>query len=129
MAITASDLKFRLSAPAASAGDELSQTTPAASLGGHPSKTVWAGGTLHDLFGQVTGDQNAARTVDYRCIFVVNLHGTLSWTSVVAWLSATVAGGTEVAIGVDPTAASLLDASTAQARTVLTTTEAPQGVT
>lgn len=43
----------------------------------------------------VTGDENAASDVEYRCIFVHNNHATLTLQGVVVWLSAEVAGGSE----------------------------------
>lgn len=128
MAITANDLELRYSAPAASAGSEVSQADPAASLGGYLSKTVWSGGVVHDLFGPVGGSQNAAQGVDYRCVFVVNKHTSLPWTGVVVWLSDVVDNGTEVAVGVDPTAASALTATARQARTAASVYAPPQDV-
>jgi hypothetical protein len=98
MAIQTSDIQYRLSGGAAN-------SNPNASLGGIMSSTAWAGGVLHDLFDVITGDENAASDVEYRCVYVRNAHGTLTWESVKAWLTAAVAGGADLAIGLDPAGA------------------------
>jgi hypothetical protein len=66
------------------------------------SSTAWAGGTLHDLFDVISGDENAASDVEYRCIYIRNNHATLTWPSPVVWVSAETAGGANIAIGLDP---------------------------
>lgn len=130
MAIEASDLEFRFSAPDAAGGDQFDQDTPAASLGRYLSTTVWSGGVLHDLFGAVTGNQNLNGQVDYRCLFVVNKHATLTWTNPVLWFSVdTASGGVEIAMGVDPTIPSVVTDSAEQARVTAAATVAPSGVT
>lgn len=129
MPITESDLETRLSAPAASAGNQLDQDDADASLGGFVSRTVWAGGALHDLFEALTGDQNAAARVDYRCVFVVNKHATLTWTDPKLWVSTdTDVAGAEIAVGIDPVVASPVDDETQQARISAAATTAPTGV-
>lgn len=83
MAITGTDIEVRLSGGAAN-------TSPAASLGGAMSTAgggVITSGVLHNLFDQVSGDQAAAGHVDYRGIYIRNTHATLTWETVVAWLS------------------------------------------
>lgn len=76
-----------------------SNSDPAASIGGAKSSTAWTGGTLHDLFPVITGDDNANEVVDYRGIYLQNNHGSLTWESVMAWISAQTAGGADIAIG------------------------------
>ena len=51
MAIAAGDINTYLSGGA-------SNSDPDASLGGAKSSTEWTGGTLHDLFDAVSGDEN-----------------------------------------------------------------------
>ncbi len=98
MAIASTDIIIRLSQ-----GNTAAQTTSTAnaSLGGTMSTTAWAGGTLHDLFDQISGTENAASESEYRCVYVLNNHGTLTWEVVKAYLSAETAGGASVAIGLD----------------------------
>lgn len=113
MAIESADIVTYLSGGA-------SNSDPNASIGGAKSSTAWTGGTLHDLFGKISGDDNAAETVDYRGIYLQNNHGSLTWESVVAWISEQTAGGADLAIGladegVDGTMEALADENTAPA--------------
>lgn len=91
MAIVAADIKTYLSGGAAN-------TDPNLSLGGIISTTEWTGGTLHDLFDKITGDENAASEAEYRGIYLKNNHGTLTWEAVKLWISAETAGGANIAI-------------------------------
>jgi hypothetical protein len=129
MAIIASDIKIRLSIKTGTAGNQNAQSNPNASLGKYISTTEWAGGALHDLFDIVTGRENAASTVDYRCIFIHNAHGTLTYENAVVWISSVIAGGADFAIGIDPTATSGISSASAQAVQITNETTAPAGVT
>ena len=121
MPITSAEIQWRLSGGAAN-------TNPNASLGGVMSSTAWAGGTLHDLFDLVSGDENAALEAEYRCVYVRNANASLTWSNVVAWLSAQTTGGADMAIGIDPAVAG--DGSTTGvATTVANENTAPTGVT
>lgn len=124
MAVAASDIVTRLSVVAA-AGDTTA-SAPATSLGDQVSTTVWAdGGTLFDT---ISGDENAASTVDYRCIFLLNNHASQTALGVKVYLSAEVAGGASVALAIDNIAASAKGSGSAQAATIATETTAPTGV-
>lgn len=125
MPIAPSDLLWKLSVKTGAAGNATAQADSDESLGKYISTTAWAGGTLHDLFDVITGDENAASTVDYRCIFLHNNHATLTLTSPVVWISAEVASGAVAAISVDTTAASAIAATDAQALEVANETTAP----
>lgn len=127
MPIIASDVLFKLSTTAGSAGNTTAQANPNASLGKYISTTVWAAGT-NTLFDNVTGDENAASTVDYRCFFVHNAHASLTLESAVVYVSAEVSGGASVAIAVDNIATSAIGSASAQAATIGTETTAPSGV-
>lgn len=127
MAIAASDIVYRLTAPAATAGDATAQANPNASLGKYVSTTVWAAGT-NTLFDNVSGDENAASTVDYRCFAVLNNNASLTLTSAVIYVSAEVAGGTSVAIAVDNIGPVAKASTSAQGATIATETTAPTGV-
>ena len=128
MAIVGSDLLWKLSTKAGAAGNS-GTSTAAASLGKYISTTAWAGGVKHDLCDIVSGAENAASAVDFRCVFLHNAHATLTWESGVVWIAADVAGGCAFAIGVDPAAASAIGSASAQAAEIATETDAPAGVT
>jgi len=126
MAITASDMVFRYSTVAGSAGDS-GAGTAGGSLGKYMSQTPVAAGA-NGLFDDISGAENAASTVDYRCVFLTNTHATLTATNVVVYVPAEVAGGASVAIALDNLATSDHDSSSAQAATIANETTAPTGV-
>ena len=123
MAITSTDILFKLSVVAA-AGNTTAGT-PNTSLGDQISTTQITDATLNNLFDDVSGDENAASDVEYRCIFVHNAHATLTWQSVVAWLSAEVGGGANAQIAIDDFAASPIGQATAQADVIADENTAP----
>jgi hypothetical protein len=125
MAITATDILFKLSILTGTAGNQNAQADPNASLGKYISTTQITDATDNNLFDDISGDENAASDVEYRCFFVHNNHATLTWTTVVAWLSAEVSGGASVAISIDTTAASAIGSATAQAKQVADESTAP----
>jgi hypothetical protein len=127
MPITAADIRKKLSIKTGAAGNSLPQPDPNASLGRYISTTEIVDATLHNLFDLITGDENLAGDVEYRCFFVHNAHATLTWERVVVWLSAEVAGGATAAISVDTTAASAIGAAADQAKSVADENTAPAG--
>lgn len=130
MAIASSDIKYKLSIKTGSAGNSLAQADPNASLGKYVSTTVKDQGTLdNNLWDDVTGDENAASDVEYRCIFVHNDHATLTLFSAVIYIASQVSGGTSIAIGLDPAGATAKGSSSAQAAEIADESTAPSGVT
>ena len=127
MAITATDILFKLSIKTGAAGNAAAQPDVNASLGKYISTTPIVDATLNNYFDDVSGDENAASDVEYRCIFIHNAHATLTWQSVVVWLSAEVAGGANAAIAIDGLAASAIGATAAQADEVANENTAPTG--
>lgn len=127
MAIVSGDLLFKLSVKTGSAGNSTAGTA-AGSLGKYISTTQLSGTALNNLFDDISGAENAASTVDYRCVFVHNSHATLSLTSAVVYVSAETAGGASVAIAVDNTAASAIGSASAQADEIANETTAPTAV-
>lgn len=127
MPIVSSDIVIRGSVLTGSAGDSTAQANPNLWLGKYVSTTVFATG-LNGMFDDISGAENAASTVDYRCLFVLNNHATLTAYNVVAYLSAEVAGGASVAIAIDNITASAKGSSSAQAAQIGTETSAPSGV-
>lgn len=99
MPIVTSDIKRKLSTTSGSAGNTLTQADPNASLGKYISTTELSGTPLNNLFDNVSGDENAAGTVDYRCVFFHNYHGSLTWQSPKVWISGlrcTAVGSTDI---------------------------------
>lgn len=126
MAITASDIVLRYSTTAGSAGDSTAGTA-GGSLGKYASTTAVATGA-NGLFDDISGAENAASTVDYRAIYVLNNHGSLTLQNAVVYLSAEVGGGAGIAIAVDNIAISAKGTSSAQGAQIANENAAPSGV-
>jgi hypothetical protein len=129
MPIASSDIKIRLSTTAGAAGNTTAQANPNLSLGKYMSTTDFIDATDNNIFDDISGDENSAGTIDYRCLFVYNSHGTLTLQGTKLWVPSEVAGGASVAIGLDTTAASSAGSAVAQALTIANETTAPVGVT
>jgi hypothetical protein len=125
-AITSAEILFKYSVSAA-AGNTTSGTA-ATSLGDQISTTQWTGGSANDLFDDISGAENAASTVDYRCIFVHNSNASNALQNAVVYLSAETAGGASIAVASDNIAASAIGSGSAQAAAIGTETTAPSGV-
>ncbi len=123
-AITSGEILFKF-AVAAAAGNTTAGTA-ATSLGDQISTTAWTNGAT--LFDDISGAENAASTVDYRCMFVHNSNASNTLENAVVYLSAETAGGASIAVGADTTASSALGAASAQALTIANETTAPAGV-
>lgn len=127
-AIVAGEILLKYSVKTGSAGNSTASSANA-SLGTYISTTAWAGGAANDLFDDISGAENAANTVDYRCIFVHNSNGANALQNAVVYLSSEVAGGASIAVAADSTAASALGSASAQALTGTTETAPGAGVT
>lgn len=127
MPITTTDILFRLSTTSGTAGDSTAQGNPNASLGKYVSTTAMASGA-NTLYDDISGAENAASTTDYRCVFVLNNHPTLTLQNAVVYISAEVAGGATTAIATDNVAPSPKGSATAQAAEIAAETTAPTGV-
>ena len=101
MPIVTADLPYRLSGGT-------TNVSPAASLGGERSTAtggVIVSGALRALFDDVTGTEAAAGDIEYRCIYIVNAHATLTLSDAVLWIfSPTTSTSTEFDIQLDPAA-------------------------
>ena len=126
MPIATSDILFKYSVKTGSAGDSTAGTA-AGSLGKYVSTTQVAAGA-NGLFDDISGAENAASAVDYRCVFVHNNHATLTYQNAVVYMSAETAGGANVAIATDNIAASAKGSASAQAAEIASETTAPTGV-
>lgn len=127
-AITSGEILFKRSVKTGAAGNTTAQADPNAALGKYISTTAWAGGSANDLFDDISGAENAASTVDYRCIFIHNSNAANTLQNAVIYLSAEVGGGANVAVAIDNIAASAIGASAAQAAEIATETTTPTGV-
>jgi hypothetical protein len=114
MPIVSTDIKYRLSGGG-------SNSDPAASLGGAMSSTEVTGSTLFDA---VSSAEAAAGRVEYRCIYVLNTHATLTALANKLWLQAnTGSADTTLDIGLGTSAVSGTE------QIVANETTAPSGVT
>jgi hypothetical protein len=125
-AIVAGEILHKYSV-AAAAGNTTGSSA-AASLGDQLSTTAWAGGSLNDLFDDISGAENAASTVDYRCIFIHNNNGANTLQNSVIYLSAETAGGASITVAIDNIAASAIGSGSTQAATIANETTVPSGV-
>jgi hypothetical protein len=127
MPIASTDLLFKYSTKIGAAGNTTAGTA-AGSLGKYISTTPLQDAVLDNLFDDVTGDENAAGDVEYRCFFIHNNHGSLTLQRAVVWISSEVAGGANTAIGLDPAGINVLGDSDPQAATIATEQDPPTGV-
>lgn len=123
MPIVASDILIKYSVKAAQGNNTAGNAD--GSLGRYISTSVVPDATLHNLFDAISGDENAAGNVEYRCVFVHNNHATLTLYSAVVWIASEVAGGAVAAISVDTTPASAVGATVPQAKEIANEDSAP----
>jgi hypothetical protein len=110
MPITTTEIEWRLSGGAANANAN-------ASLGGVMSSVA----VPASIFDDVSGAESAAGDTEYRCFFLLNSHGSLTWQSVIIWLDAVTAqtdlaeaiGLDGAAIGTSTSASTSADENTA----------------
>lgn len=126
MAIAQSDIVKRYSV-AAAAGDTTAGTA-ATSLGDQVSTTVITDATIGNIFDDVNGAQAAAGDVDYRCIFVLNNHATLTYVGATVAVQSESAGGATIDIALDNIAVSAKGSGSAQAASIANEGVAPSGV-
>jgi hypothetical protein len=126
MAIVAGDIVFRLSV-AAAAGDT-TVGTPATSLGDQVATTAITTAQLNNLFDDVSGAESAAGDIEYRCLFVLNNHATLTLTNATIEVLSQTAGGGTVDIATDNIAVSAKGAATPQAATIANESTVPTGI-
>lgn len=128
MPIQTADLLVKYSVTTGAAGN----TTVGDAAGSHGkyiSTTLITDAALNNLFPDITGDENAAQNVDYKCIFVHNNHATLTLQRTVVWLVGEVAGGADTAIALDLIGVVPVGQTTAQAATIADKNTAPVGTT
>jgi hypothetical protein len=127
MAIVAAEILYKLSIKTGVAG-HAATSTPAGSLGKYISTSELSATALNNLFDDVSGAENEASDVEYRCIFIHNSHASLTLQGAMVYIYSEVSGGTSIALAVDTTAASAIGASAAQALEVADESTAPAGL-
>jgi len=127
MPIVPADIKTKHSTKSGTAGNSLT-SDGASSLGKYISTTEHTG-AANDIFDDVSGPENTALDVEYRCVFVHNAHATLALQNAVVWLDSETAGGANLAISVDTNAASAIGSASAQAKEIADEDTAPASQT
>lgn len=127
-AIIASEIVWRFTTTAGAAGDSTANTTVGTFLGKYAATSAWAGGALNDLFADISGAENAASTVDYAGLAILNNNSANVAENGVIYISAETAGGASIAVGVDTTATSAKGSASAQLLTIANKNTAPAGV-
>lgn len=127
MAIVSTDIVYRYSV-AAAAGDTTASSA-AASLGDQVASNGPTTAVANNVFDDVTGAEATAGDVEYRCLFALNNHATLTLIGAQLSIQSETAGGASVQIGLDPAGITAKGAATAQAATVANESTAPAGVT
>ena len=126
MAIAASDILLKFSVSAAAGNTTVG--TAAGSLGDQCSTTELTDATLDNLFDDVSGAENAASDVEYRCIFVHNAHATLTLQGATVEVLSQTSGGASIAIATDDVGNVAVGSASAQAASVANESTAPTGV-
>lgn len=126
MPIASSDIHYRLSV-AAAAGDTTAGT-PATSLGDQVSTTQITTAQLNNIFDDVSGAESAAGDVEYRCIFVLNNHATLTLQNATVQVQSQTAGGGSIDIATDNIGPVAKGSASAQADAVANEQTAPTNV-
>jgi len=128
MPIVQNDLLMKFSTTSGSAGYSLASSA-ASSLGKYVSTTTWDGTLINDLFQDLTVEDNTSGVVDYRCLFLLNNHATLTLGNAVLWIYSSVSGGADIAIGLDSTGSTPKTNISSQAVTIANVNAVPSGVT
>lgn len=126
MSIVASDIKKRFSV-AAAAGNTTAGTA-ATSLGDQISTTDITDATIGNLFDDLSGAEAAAGDTEYRCIFILNNHATLTLQAATIAVQSQTGSAPVHTLALDDIATSAKGASSAQAATVADESSAPTGV-
>ena len=128
MAVVAGEILIKGSG-GSTPGNSTAIANPNLWLGNFMSSTQLTAASLNNAFDDVSGAENAASTVDYRCLFIHQSNATDTATVCRIWLNSETAGGAVAAIGLDPAGLKAANSATAQAATIANETTAPAGVT
>lgn len=126
MAVLASEILFKHSG-GSSPGNSTAQTNGNLSLGGYMASSQLTAATLNNLFDDVTGAENAASDVEYRCFFIHQSNATDTASTINIWLFSETAGGASAAIALDSTGNVAYNTASTMALTVANENTAPAG--
>lgn len=126
MAIVASDIVKRFSV-AAAAGNTTAGAA-ATSLGDQISTTAITDATIGNLFDDLSGAEATAGDTEYRCIFILNNHASLTLQSATIAVQSQTASAPVHTIALDDIAISAKGSGSAQAATIADESSAPSGV-
>jgi hypothetical protein len=126
MSVESEDILFKLATD--DGPGDTNSSSPNASLGGFLSTTELVNNSVHNLFAEISGNENLNELVKYRCLFVQNDHPEETFFNIRVFISDQEEEGAEVHIGLDPTAATDPDSATAQAVEIANEDTAPAGV-
>ena len=127
MAIVPSDIVYRYSVSAAAGNTTASSA--AASLGDQVATNGPTSASANNVFDDVSGAESAAGDVEYRCLFGLNNHASLTLIGAQLAIDSESAGGASVQIGLDPVGVVAKGSASAQAATIANENTAPAGVT
>jgi hypothetical protein len=127
MAIVSTDIVFRYSVAAAAGNTTASSAN--ASLGDQIATNGPTTAAANNVFDDVSGAESTAGDVEYRCLFGLNNHASLTLIGAVLAIDSETAGGASVQIGLDPAGVTVKGLASAQAATVANESTAPAGVT
>lgn len=126
MSVESADILVKLATDTGPGNSEAS--SPNASLGGFISTTELVNDTIHNLFAEVSGNENLNELSKYRCLFVQNANNDDTFFNVRVFFSDQNPDGADAFVGVDPTAVSAVDDTDEQAVEIADEDTAPAGV-
>lgn len=126
MAIVSTDILYRYSV-AAAAGDTTAGSANA-SLGDQVATNGPTTAVANNVFDDVSPAEASAGATDYRCLFALNNHATLTLIGAALSISSQTAGGATITIGLDPAGITAKGLGSAQAATIANEAAAPVGV-
>lgn len=126
MSIVGSDIVKRFSVSAA-AGNTTAGSA-ATSLGDQISTTDITDATIGNLFDDLTGAEAAAGDTEYRCIFILNNHASLTLTGATITVQSQTASGPTHTLALDNIGITAKGSGSAQAAVIADESSAPSGV-
>jgi len=127
MPIVNTDILYRYSV-AAAAGNTTAGSA-SGSLGDQVATNGPTTAVANDVFDDVSPAEASAGATDYRCLFGLNNHATLTLLSAQLSIASQTSGGATITIGLDPAGITAKGSGSAQAATIANESTAPAGVT
>lgn len=128
MPLNTNDINIRYSNPLAERGNSLPQNIPYLSLGKYVSTTNFLdNNNIHNLFPPLTGENNRLKRKEHLCLFICNLHLSLTFYNVKVWINQQ-ANTAEIRVGRDTVGLTELDSVAQQAIVIPEIYTPPPGV-